>query len=303
MARVDGDALGRRTRVLALLGLVGICEFLLAAVALHAVSIRNEPSHMSEFVHSRFWLVWVLGLYTFVLGCAALIFGLRPWLQRTRWAGAGMALLALAGLAAFVLATFPVDEGRYETTLIGTIHNDATLTTFMMLSCAMVVLGPAFGATPGWKSFGRLSLANGVVVGALGVVYLVATEQDLPLAGYAQRVLVALIVSWFVLIALRLRHPDALPTPARSMVPARAIAPPIPAPAAVGPTQHPAPSPGPTSLAPAGPERSAPVARKPAARRKGPARGPRPQPGGMATAAATAVSSSRQSRSRTPRAT
>ncbi|HUR62921.1 MAG TPA: DUF998 domain-containing protein [Candidatus Thermoplasmatota archaeon] len=205
MDRTD-HALGRRTRILALLGLVAIAEFVLAAVALHAASFNAEPSHMSEFAHSRFSLVWALGLYTLVLGCGALIWALRPWLQRTLWQRIGMAMLALAGLAALVLATFPVDEGRYESTLIGTIHNDATLTTFLMLSAAMVVLGPAFHATPGWRSFAKLSLAIGVVVGVLGVVYLIATEQDLAIAAFSQRILVACIAAWFVLIALRLRR-------------------------------------------------------------------------------------------------
>jgi hypothetical protein len=204
MARTQ-DALGRRTRLLSLLGLAAIAEFVLAAVALHAASLDAEPSHMSEFVHTRFSLVWELGLYTLVLGCAALMWALGPWLQRTWWQRIGMAMLALAGLAAFVLATFPVDEGRYESTLTGTIHNDATLTTFLMLSAAMVVLGPAFRATPAWRSFAKLSLLIGVVAGALGLVYLVATQQDLVVAAFAQRLLVALIAAWFVLIALRLR--------------------------------------------------------------------------------------------------
>ncbi|MEA3202983.1 MAG: hypothetical protein QOI63_649 [Thermoplasmata archaeon] len=199
------DRLGRRTRILSLLGLVAIAEFVLAAIALHAASLNAEPSHMSEFVHTRFALVWSLGLYVLLLGCAGLIWALRPWLQRTWWQRVGMGMLALAGLAALVLATFPVDEGRYESTLIGTIHNDATLTTFLLLSSAMVVLVPAFHATPAWRSFAKLSLAIGLVVAVLGIVYMVATEQDLAIAAFSQRALVAFIAAWFALIALRLR--------------------------------------------------------------------------------------------------
>ncbi|HEX2066571.1 MAG TPA: DUF998 domain-containing protein [Candidatus Thermoplasmatota archaeon] len=206
MERIQDPALGRRTRLLALLGLVAIAEFVLAAVALHAASLDAEPSHMSEFAHSRFSLVWSLGLYTLVLGCGALIWALHPWLSRNLWQRLGMALLALSGVGALVLATFPVDEGRYESTLTGTIHNDATLTTFLMLSVAMVVLVPAFHATPAWRSFAKLSLAIGVAVGSLGLVYLVATESDLAVAALAQRALVACIATWFVLIAMRLRR-------------------------------------------------------------------------------------------------
>ncbi|MCA1810512.1 MAG: DUF998 domain-containing protein [Halobacteriales archaeon] len=196
----------RKVRVLSLLGLVAITEFLLATVALHAASLGAEPSHMSGFAHTRFRLVWTLGLYILVLGCGALAWALRPCLSRTLWLRAGMALLALAGLAAFVLATFPVDEGLYQSTLVGTIHNDATLTTFLFLSIAMVVLVPAFRATPAWRPFAKLSLALGVAVGVLGAVYLFATEQDTVLAAFSQRVLVACIAAWFVLIALRLRR-------------------------------------------------------------------------------------------------
>jgi hypothetical membrane protein len=213
MRRAGEDRGGRRTRVLALLGLAGIAEFVLAALALHVVSLGDEPSHMSEFAHSRFWLVWVLGLYTLVLGCGTLAWAMGPCLSRTRWQRVGMALLSLAGLAAAVLATFPVDEGRYESTLVGTIHNDATLTTFLMLSAAMVVLGPAFRATPAWRSFARTSLGIGVAVGTLGVVYLVTTEQEMASAAFWQRILVAIIASWFVLVALRLRRMPTLAAP------------------------------------------------------------------------------------------
>ncbi|HUR62820.1 MAG TPA: DUF998 domain-containing protein [Candidatus Thermoplasmatota archaeon] len=268
--------MGRRTKVLSLLGLLGIAEFVLAAIALHAVSLPNEPSHMSEFAHSRFWLVWGLALYTLVLGCAALIVALKPWLGRNLWARLGFAMLALAGLAAFVLATFPVDKGRYESTLIGTIHNDATLTTFMMLSTAMVVLAPAFRATPAWRDFARLSLFIGIVVGILGVVYLFATEADLPLAAYAQRVLVAFIAAWFILIALRLRRSSDGPASSTSPMLEMAPAPASPAPVAAPDPAPPAPSPA----APARAARARPAARSPQR---------------------AASSSARQSRSRTAR--
>lgn len=206
MQSVVEAAAGRRIRILSQLGLAAIAGFLLATLALHAVSLGAEPSHMSAFAHTPFRLLWTFGLYTLVLGCGALVWALRPCLSRTLWQRTGIALLTSAGVAAFVLATFPVDEGRYESTLVGTIHNDATLTTFLLLSAAMVVLVPAFHATPAWRSFAKLSLAIGVTVGALGVVYMVATEQNLLLAGLSQRVLVGCIAAWFVLIALRLRR-------------------------------------------------------------------------------------------------
>lgn len=212
---MDGVTVARRTRLLALLGLAAIAEFVLATVALHAASLNAEPSHMSEFAHTRFRLVWTFGLYILVFGCGALTWALQPSLSRTLWQRVGVALLALAGFAAFVLATFPVDEGRYQSTLVGTIHNDATLTAFVFLSVAMVVLVPAFHATPAWRSFAKLSLLLGLAVGVLDVVYLVSTEEELAVAAFAQRVLVACIAAWFVLVAVRLRRVP-LPQPTQA---------------------------------------------------------------------------------------
>lgn len=207
-----GRVSARRTRTLSLLGLLAIAEFAFAAIGLHAVSVGDEPSHMSAFARTRFWLVWSLGLYTLLLGCGALAWALRSCLPRTPWQRAGMALLGVAGLAALTVATFPVDEGPYEMTLVGAIHNDAALATFLALSAAMVALSPAFHAAPAWRSFSRASLALGLVVGVLGVVCARTTQEGLAVGALAQRALVGLVAAWFVLVALRLRRlPEAAP--------------------------------------------------------------------------------------------
>lgn len=205
METLRTDAALRRWRnLLACIGLGAIAAFVVALVILHLAVGRRSPSHMSEFALSRFGLLWAMAVYTVVLGGSMVVWALRPCLRDCPAKWIGIAMLTLAGAAAFLLATFPTD-GYYVRTWEGRLHNDAAVTTFVLLGAAMVVLAPAFHASPGLRGLARTSVLLGVLVTASWVTYLVTALDGLPGAGPAQRVLVGLITVWLVLVALRVR--------------------------------------------------------------------------------------------------
>lgn len=195
----------RRRQRLASVGLSGIATFVLSLVALHATALRDEPSHMSQFANSQFALFWVFAIYSFILGTSLLIWALKPCLRACRSKRAGLVLLWLAGLGAIVLAAFPTDA-VYPLTIRGIIHDNAALMTFVLLGAAMVVLAPAFRASPDFAAFARTSLVLGILVTVSWMVYLATTLGDMAVRGPVQRVLVGLIVAWFTMLALRIRR-------------------------------------------------------------------------------------------------
>lgn len=205
LSRDAADASLRRWRnAIACLGLGAVAAFVAALVILHLAAGRSTPSHMSEFALSRFGFLWAMAVYTVVLGGAMLVWALRPCLADCPSKWIGIAMLWLAGVAAVLLAAFPADNVTVKS-WSGQVHNDAAVSTFVLMGGAMVVLAPAFRASPGLHGFARVSVLLGVLVTASWVTYLVTTLEKLPGNGPAQRVLVGLITTWFVLIGLRVR--------------------------------------------------------------------------------------------------
>lgn len=205
----------RRRQRLALTGLGSIAIFVLALVVLHATALGRLPSHMSQFANSPFGVFWALALYCLIIGTSMLVWALRSCLPRCLSKRVGMAMLALSAIGALLLATFPADA-VHPVTWQGTLHDEAAATTLVMLTASMVVLAPAFRSSPSLARFAGVSLAMGVLAALALTVYLVTSLNDLDGRGPAQRVLVGVILAWFVVLAVRLcqvREPDAATAP------------------------------------------------------------------------------------------
>lgn len=193
----------RRRDFLAALSLAATAAFVLALFALHAASLGDEPTHMSQFANSRFGLLWALAVYTFIVGGAMLVWALKPQLSNCPSKKAGLWMLCLAGVASILLAVFPADA-TLPLTITGEIHDRAALTTFVLLGASMVVLAPAFRSSPNLGPFAGVSFTLGLLVTLSWATYLALTLADFGMRGLAQRILVGFIVTWFVLLALRL---------------------------------------------------------------------------------------------------
>ncbi|MHB1261107.1 MAG: DUF998 domain-containing protein [Thermoplasmatota archaeon] len=197
------SSLVRRRQRLATVGLVSIAVFVAALVVLHATARGRLPSHMSQFANSPYGLFWALALYCLILGTSTLVWALGPCLRDGLSKRAGIAMLALAGIGAILLATFPTDAVR-PYTWKGTLHDDAAATTFMLIAGAMVVLTPALRSSQAFSRFSILSFILGILAIVSLTLYLLATVNGWEGKGVAQRVLVSIILSWFAMLALRL---------------------------------------------------------------------------------------------------
>ncbi len=196
--------ISRRTKFLAWLGIAGIVEFVLAVLALHATSLDSQPWHLSDFARSRHAWLWIAGAYSFAVAGVALTLALQSHLPGSLLARSALVLLWLSTLGAVLIATFPTDPTPQAITLSGAIHNDAVWPTFIFLGIAMVVIGPVLRGRRSWRPFADASVVFGLLVAAGGIAYYLTDTNGMAQVAIVQRLIVALIACWFILLALNL---------------------------------------------------------------------------------------------------
>ncbi len=193
-----------RIKFLAWLGLAGIAEFIVALLALHATAVTSEPWHMSDFARSQYQWLWVAGAYSFAVAGVALTLALQAHLPGSPLAKAGLVLLWISALGATLIATFPTDSTAQASTVSGNIHNDAVWPTFGAVGIAMVLIGPVLRSRRSWRPFADASVVLGLLVAAGGIAYYLTDTHGMAQVAIVQRLLVATIAFWFVLLGLNL---------------------------------------------------------------------------------------------------
>ena len=125
---------------------------------------------------------------------------------------AGIAFLFLAALGIAIAAFFQVDVGAARPlTTEGWIHRLAAILGFVSLAIAPLLLARCFSRDAHWHA----AAATGRVIGAVALAGFIAMQAVLlerGVGGIAQRVILALVVAWLLLVAFRLtKSPDAAP--------------------------------------------------------------------------------------------
>ncbi len=193
-----------RPRLLAWLSLVGVAAFVLAILVLHLTAFRQGPVHLSEFANTPFSPLWSLGIYSYTIAGVALSLAVRAHLGQSLFRRTGVSMIWIAIACAVLLAIVPMDGTNATETVQGIIHVGAAISMFTFLGAAMMAFAPAFRTDPTWRGMGLPSLVLGILVNAFGVAYLITALDGLDFAGVAQRLMVVLIVTWSVLVAMRL---------------------------------------------------------------------------------------------------
>jgi hypothetical protein len=132
------------------------------------------------------------------LGCLALLIGLAASLPRSGTYWAGLILLGVGSLGFFVGALFPTDLIGSAPTPSGMIHNLASLVALLGLSLATLLLSLSFRQDKHWPVL--LILAVLTLIAFIGFFF-----SPLTIKGLSQRILFALLLSWLLLAASRLR--------------------------------------------------------------------------------------------------
>lgn len=114
-----------------------------------------------------------------------------PRLRRDdRWAGGGVALLAVFAIATLGSAAFPLDSHPLA-------HGVSSITAFASMPLALGLLSRAFPGAPGWADLSGWTLAAAVVSAGLLVVLVLVPS------GLSQKVFILSWTAWLLLAARR----------------------------------------------------------------------------------------------------
>jgi hypothetical membrane protein len=141
---------------------------------------------------------------TFILGL--LVVYAAVWTRRAFPAGilsvSGLGLLAVHGLGLIGAGTTPEN-------LSYSAHTAFALLTFSSGAMALIILGIAMDGTAHWKGFRAYSVASGLVSGVTLLLFVGGSYLGLGPGG-AERLIVAPILLWFVVVGIHLvRTPAA----------------------------------------------------------------------------------------------
>jgi hypothetical protein len=195
-----------RWSLLAALAIVG--QLLLTASAL-LLPIWSEygliADNISELALGRFGGVQTAAFLTVGLGTLGLALAVRALTAGTWGSLAGSLLIAVYGAGAICSAVFPTDRidspgDLSSLSATGTIHIGVSIVSFLSVIVAMFVLTRTFARDQRWRSFPRWA-----VLFPAGALVLMFLQTQGPLVGLMQRLLVAMISAWLILVALKIR--------------------------------------------------------------------------------------------------
>jgi magnesium-transporting ATPase (P-type) len=155
-----------------------------------------------------------LGRYGFAQTAAFLIAGLTTLglafairrLTQGWWGSlAGSLLIAVYGAGAVGSAVLPTDRidspaDLASLSVAGMIHIAVALVSFVCAIVGMFILTRTFSRANGWQAFSRLS-----VYFPAGALALLIVQSEGPLVGLLQRLLVAVVSAWLILVARKIR--------------------------------------------------------------------------------------------------
>jgi hypothetical protein len=187
--------------------MAGSTYFALAIAALHFLRPDLDPvSRMtSEYANGPYGFVMTSAFFSMVLASAALILALYRGAPRHALSLTGLVFLGLWAVGVTVAMVFPIDPGGVPVTLAGTIHQTAGPPTFLCVTAGVALISWRLGRDERWRGLQRtlLVLAAVIALGFVATAYTFFTGGEV--AGLMQRIVLAAVVTWMVLVASRLR--------------------------------------------------------------------------------------------------
>ena len=161
--------------------------------------------NISELVLGRYGFMQTSAFLLAGLGTVGLAFSIRSLTAGAGGSSIGSLLIGIYGAGALLVALFPTDRidtqaDVWAQSTIGTIHVITALVSFLCAVIGMFVLTRTFSRHPQWRSLTPWSVLFPTVALALILV-----QQQGPLVGLLQRLLVGVISAWLILAAFRVR--------------------------------------------------------------------------------------------------
>lgn len=196
----------RLTRV-ATAALVGIAYFVAAIVALHFLRSADDPIRQptSEYAVGPYGYLMTSAFLSLSLASLALVIGLYQGVIPQARSRIGLGLLGIWVVGVLIAMIFPIDLEGAPQTMSGTIHRINGPLTFLSLCFGAMFVSRCFARDGHWRSLHRFAFILSVVMLTAFILVGLNIATGSGFVGLFQRVVLATFVTWFVLVAMRLR--------------------------------------------------------------------------------------------------
>jgi len=205
---------------LAVLAVVGQLVLLASAWLLPAISEYHlVGDNISELAIGQYGFVQTLAFVISGLGVLALAYGIHRVTAGIRGSLLGSVFIGIYGVGALVVAIFPSDRINskadvWTQSTTGWIHSITAFVAYLSVITGMLVLTWTFARDMHWRS---LVVGSALLAGAALALLFVQSEG--PWVGLMQRLMIAAISGWLILVALRVRSVAA----ASQIVPSESV--------------------------------------------------------------------------------
>jgi hypothetical membrane protein len=197
---------GRRT-----LGLIVIASnayWILVVLAMHLLEPEFSPirAPMSAYVLGAYGPLMTT---TYFALCTALLgasYGLVKDLRRSRLAKVAFVITLIAGTGILIAGIFPMDFPPPPRTSSGRLHMLGGLLTFPQMTLASLLFSLSMRRDGHWRGVSAVALP--LSAGAVAAfVLMFVSLRVFGFAGFAQRIVMALLLGWMAVVGLHLTAP------------------------------------------------------------------------------------------------
>jgi MFS family permease len=166
----------------------------------------------SDLAVGPYWYVMTANFVVRGVLAIAFLVGLTSATRIGSRSRTGIALLAVWGMGAFLLAIFPTDVGTTETTVHGQLHLLIALIAFLAAAVGVVLLSRHFPEEDRLRAFAGPAYVVGVLTLLFFVIFLVATPVPYVANhayGLLERIFIGFVLLWMLVVSLCLLQSDA----------------------------------------------------------------------------------------------
>ena len=188
------------------IGIVGVSVFLLVNVALHfldpGLSVVNTV--LSDYALGDYGWLSRAGDFAAAVGLIAIALGLRSTLAPGKRVAASWVLILLAGFGFIVSGMFDTDGTEAtEFTTPGIVHIVGSMVSILGLIVAAAVFQALTAPDDGYRYLRRTQLWFAVIISVTAVALILLSGLA---DGLAQRALVIVMVTWWLVLAVNVRR-------------------------------------------------------------------------------------------------
>lgn len=188
--------------------LVGIIYFVAILAALHFLRPDHNPIRQttSQYAVGPYGFLMTSAFLSMSVASFVLVIGLYKRVSPPARSQIGLVLLGIWGVGVLIAMIFPINLDGTPLTTSGMIHRISGPVAFLSLAAGAILVSRRFKQDENWRSLHRSALILSWIMLAAFIMTFLNIITESGFAGLFQRILLATVVTWFILVAVRLRY-------------------------------------------------------------------------------------------------